>query len=32
MHVIRKGQIRWLQKGNVVGQVQVVNRVFGLAA
>ncbi len=32
MHMIRKGQIRWLQKGNVVGQVRFVNRVFGLAA
>lgn len=32
MHVIRKGQIRWLQKGNVIGQVRFVNRVFGLAA
>ena len=32
MHMIRKGQIRWLQKGNVVAQVRFVNRVFGLAA
>ena len=32
MHMIRKGQIRWLQKGDIVGQVRFVNRAFGLAA
>jgi transposase, IS6 family len=32
MHIIRKGQIRWLTKGDVVGQVRFVNRAFGLAA
>jgi transposase, IS6 family len=32
MHMIRKGQIRWLQKGDITGQVRFVNRAFGLAA
>jgi transposase, IS6 family len=32
MHIIRKGQIRWLTKGDVVGQIRFVNRAFGLAA
>jgi IS6 family transposase len=33
MHMIRKGQIRWLKKGDVAGgQVHFVNRAFGLAA
>jgi hypothetical protein len=32
MHMIRKGQIRWLKKGDIVGQVHFVNRAFGLAA
>src|SRR3954470_22653081 len=32
MHMIRKGQIRSLQKGDIVGQVRFVNRAFGLAA
>ena len=32
MHMIRKGQIRWLQKGDIAGQVRFVNRAFGLAA
>jgi len=31
MHMIRKGQIRWLPKGDTVGQVQFVNQIFGLA-
>jgi len=31
MHMIRKGQIRWLPKGDTVGQVQFVNHIFGLA-
>ncbi len=31
MHMIRKGQIRWLKKGDVAGQIQFVNRAFGLA-
>ncbi|MBV8810562.1 MAG: hypothetical protein JO033_17985 [Acidobacteriaceae bacterium] len=32
MHMIRKGQIRWLKKGDVAGQVHFVNRTFGVAA
>ena len=32
MHAIRKGQIRWLAKGDVVGQVKFINALFGLAA
>jgi hypothetical protein len=30
--VIRKGQIRWLVKGDVVGQLQFVHALFGIAA
>jgi hypothetical protein len=32
MHVIRKGQIRWLAKGDVVGQRQFIHSAFGIAA
>jgi transposase-like protein len=32
MNMIRKGQIRWLPKGDITGQVRFVNRAFGLAA
>jgi transposase-like protein len=32
MHVIRKGQIRWLAKGDVVGQRQFIHALFGIAA
>jgi transposase-like protein len=32
MHVIRKGQIRWLPKGDVVGQVQFIQRILGIVA
>ena len=32
MHTIRKGQIRWLPKGDVVGQVQFIQRILGIAA
>jgi transposase-like protein len=32
MHIIRKGQIRWLAKGDVVGQVGFIHRIFGIAA
>jgi transposase-like protein len=32
MNMIRKGQVRWLAKGDVVGQVRFVERVFGIAA
>ena len=31
MHMIRKGQIRWLPKGDTVGQIRFVNQIFGLA-
>jgi len=31
MHIIRKGQIRWLAKGDVVGQVGFIHRIFGIA-
>jgi transposase, IS6 family len=31
MHMIRKGQIRWLPKGDTVGQVRFVNHIFGPA-
>jgi hypothetical protein len=29
--VIRKGQIRWLAKGDVLGQMHYVEQVFGVA-
>jgi transposase-like protein len=32
MHAIRKGQIRWLAKGDVVGQVQFIQRILGITA
>ena len=32
MHMIRKGQIRWLAKGDVVGQVRFIHQVYGVAA
>jgi transposase-like protein len=32
MHAIRKGQIRWLGKGDVVGQRQFIHGLFGIAA
>ena len=32
MHMLRKGQIRWLRKGDIAGQVRFINYVFGLAA
>jgi transposase, IS6 family len=32
MHMLGKGQIRWLKKGDIAEQVRFVNRVFGLAA
>jgi transposase-like protein len=31
MHLIRKGQIRWLPKADVVGQRQFIHTLFGLA-
>jgi hypothetical protein len=32
MHAIRKGQIRWLDKGDVVGQRQFIHALFGIGA
>ena len=32
MHAIRKGQIRWVVKGDPVGQRQFIHTIFGLAA
>ena len=32
MNIIRKGQIRWLPKGDVVGQKRFIERIFGIAA
>jgi transposase-like protein len=32
LHMIRKGQVRWLPKGDVVGQVLFVNETLGLKA
>ena len=29
MHLIRKGQIRWLAKGDVIGQRQFIHELFG---
>ena len=31
-HLIRKGQIRWLPKGDVVGQLRFIQTMFGIAA
>ena len=32
MHAIRKGQVRWLAKGDAVGQRQFIHALFGIAA
>jgi hypothetical protein len=32
MNMIRKGQVRWLPKGDVVGQMRFVEQIFGIAA
>jgi hypothetical protein len=32
MNIIRKGQIRWLAKGDIVGQIGFIERTFGIAA
>ena len=32
MHMIRKGQVRWLSKGNIAAQVRFIKVMFGLAA
>jgi transposase-like protein len=31
MHMIRKGQVRWLAKGDVVGQIRFIHQVYGIA-
>jgi IS6 family transposase len=31
-HAIRKGQVRWVDKGDVVGQRQFIHTIFGIAA
>ena len=31
MHALRKGQARWMAKGDVVGQTRLIHKVFGLA-
>jgi len=32
MNMIRKGQVRWLAKGDLVGQVRFIERAFGIAS
>jgi transposase, IS6 family len=32
VNMIRKGRVRWLAKGNAVGQADFIARLFGLAA
>ena len=32
MNMIRKGQIRWLAKGDITGQVHYIEQIFGIAA
>jgi len=32
MHMIRKGQIRWLAKGDVVGQIRFIHQMYRIAA
>ncbi len=32
MNMIRKGRVRWLAKGDIVGQVRFVERLFGIQA
>jgi hypothetical protein len=32
MHMIRNGQVRWLEKGDVIGQVGFIQRLLGIAA
>jgi len=32
MNVIRKGQIRWLAKNDVLGQIDYIEQIFGTAA
>ena len=32
MNIIRKGQIRWVAKDDIIGQIQFVERTFEIAA
>jgi hypothetical protein len=32
MNMIRKGQIRWLGKGDIAGQANYIEQIFGIAA
>jgi len=32
LHMIRKGQVRWLPKGDVLGQIQFIREILGLKA
>jgi IS6 family transposase len=32
MEMVKKGQAKWVAKGNVVGQVKFINSLFGIAA
>jgi transposase, IS6 family len=32
MHMIRKGQVKWLAKGDIAGQVRFIHQIFGIAA
>jgi IS6 family transposase len=32
MHMIRKGQVRWLSKGDIIAQIRFIKVIFGLAA
>ena len=32
INIIRKGQIRWLPKGDIVGQMRFIERTLGIAA
>jgi hypothetical protein len=31
VNMIRKGQVRWLAKGDITGQVAFISRLFGIA-
>jgi transposase-like protein len=32
MHMIRKGQVKWLAKGDIAGQVRFIHQILGIAA
>ena len=32
MHMIRKGQVKWLAKGDITAQVRFIHQIFGIAA